>query len=255
MALANIGAVHQVGRACCPWLTGRRRCGPQSRGESAKALAFFEEDLRITRAAMGPDHPAVAEALSNVGVAQTVPAGALFAAASGSERPPQDLGKHAEALAVLEEALRIQEATLGPDHIDTATTLNHIGNVRLAQGRHSDALVLFERCLHIKRRALGDRHASTASTVVNIGTTLQGLGDAAGALRRFDEALIVQRAALGPEHPSLANTLASLGAACVALGDKTRAKKALTEARSIVAARGGSGGGEEIARLLALADA
>jgi hypothetical protein len=39
------------------------------------------------------------------------------------------MGNHAEALANLNEALRIQKAALGPDHHAVATTLNNIGEV------------------------------------------------------------------------------------------------------------------------------
>ncbi len=39
------------------------------------------------------------------------------------------MGKHAEALVNLNEALRIQKAALGPDHHAVATTLNNIAGV------------------------------------------------------------------------------------------------------------------------------
>ncbi len=41
-------------------------------GDLPKALEYFEEDLRISRAALGPDHHAVAATLNNIGAVYEV---------------------------------------------------------------------------------------------------------------------------------------------------------------------------------------
>ena len=71
------------------------------------------------------------------------------------------LGRDAEALPLHQRALRIHQATLGPDHPDIATDLSDVGRALSALGRYAEALQLHRRALRIREAALGPDHPST----------------------------------------------------------------------------------------------
>jgi hypothetical protein len=48
-----------------------------------------------------------------------------------------------EALPLYKRALGIREAQLGPDHPDTASSLNHLVELHKAMGQHAAALALY----------------------------------------------------------------------------------------------------------------
>ncbi|MGW4823672.1 tetratricopeptide repeat protein, partial [Streptomyces sp. NPDC004227] len=73
-----------------------------------------------------------------------------------------------DALPLAERALHITEATLGPDHPDTALRLNNLARTLSDLGRHADALPLAERALHITEATLGPDHPDTALRLNNL---------------------------------------------------------------------------------------
>ena len=48
-------------------------------------------------------------------------------------------GKYAAALPLAQQSLAIREKALGPNHLDVATSLNHLAMLRYGQGRYADA--------------------------------------------------------------------------------------------------------------------
>src|SRR5688572_27572501 len=65
-------------------------------------------------------------------------------------------GGMAQALALAEHARQVKEAALGPDHVETASTLHALGLVRLSRGEFNEALALHSRALEIRRMARTD---------------------------------------------------------------------------------------------------
>jgi tetratricopeptide (TPR) repeat protein len=63
-----------------------------------------------------------------------------------------DLARYDEALAVQKEALRIREATHGPDHPDVAYTLCGTAEVLVAMGRAKEAVPLAERAVALREK-------------------------------------------------------------------------------------------------------
>ncbi|MFB7794370.1 tetratricopeptide repeat protein, partial [Streptomyces sp. NPDC056086] len=88
-----------------------------------------------------------------------------------------DWGRHTDALPLEERALHITEATLGPDHPNTATRLSNLANTLSDWGRHTDALPLEERALHITEATLGPDHPNTALHLGNLAALRELLGD------------------------------------------------------------------------------
>ena len=77
----------------------------------------------------------------------------------GSYRMGQ--GRYDEAEPLYERALEIKEEVLGPDHPDTAQSLNNLAALHESQGRYDKAEPLLERALAIREEALGPKHPHT----------------------------------------------------------------------------------------------
>ncbi len=69
---------------------------------------------------------------------------------------------------------------LGPEHPDTATSLNNLAGLLQAQGDFAGARPLYERALAIREKVLGPEHPDTASSLNNLAIRLQAQGDLAG---------------------------------------------------------------------------
>jgi TolB-like protein/Tfp pilus assembly protein PilF len=117
---------------------------------------------------------------------------------------------HSQAAQLFRDALAIREKTLGPEHSDTATSLNNLADLLRDQGDFAGARPLHERALAIRERALGPEHPDTATSLNNLAILLKAGGDFAGALRLYQRALAVREKALGPEHPDTATSLNNL---------------------------------------------
>ncbi|GAB4823407.1 hypothetical protein N2152v2_010453 [Parachlorella kessleri] len=102
--------------------------------------APFEAELRAREARLGPSHPDVAEALSNLAIIHN------------------QRGDTGRALPLYERALAIWEAACGPDHPDVAHTLTDIAVIHLEQGRDDIGRPLLERALAIQEKHLGPDH-------------------------------------------------------------------------------------------------
>ena len=70
---------------------------------------------------------------------------------------------------------------LGPEHPDTAMSLNNLAGLLQAQGDLAGARPLYERALAIREKVLGPEHPDTAMSLNNLAVLLQAQGDLAGA--------------------------------------------------------------------------
>jgi tetratricopeptide (TPR) repeat protein len=133
------------------------------RAELRAARAAVEQALPIKEATYGPDHPQVANTLTNLGVVL------------------DELGDLAGARAAQERALATDEAAYGPDHPTVAAILANLGIVLRKLGDLAGARSAQERALAIDEAAYGPDHPEVASTLANLGNVLDELGDLAGA--------------------------------------------------------------------------
>jgi len=132
---------------------------------------------------------------------------------------------YSQAAPLLRDALAICEKTLGPEHRDTAGSLNNLANVLRAQGDLAGARPLFERALAISEKVLGPEHPDTAISLLNnLAQLLQAQGDLAGVRSLFERALAINEKVLGPEHPHTAICLNNLALLLQAQGDLAGAK-------------------------------
>ena len=134
---------------------------------------------------------------------------------------------------LLRRALAIREKALGPEHPDTATSLNNLALLLRDQGDLAAARPLFERALAIREKALGPEHPDTATSLNNLAWLLQDQGDLAAARPLFERALAICEKALGPEHPDTAMSLDNLAWLLQEQGDLAAARPLYERALAI----------------------
>src|SRR5262249_44514552 len=83
------------------------------------------------------------------------------------------MGKHDEAKATHERALRLREEALGPDDPEVARSLNNLGLALASMGDYPAARAAHERALSLRERVLGPSHPEVALSLNNLGVVLQ----------------------------------------------------------------------------------
>ncbi|TAK20411.1 MAG: tetratricopeptide repeat protein [Chloroflexota bacterium] len=143
-------------------------------------------------------------------------------------------GDYAGARLYSERALAIREKALGPEHPDTATSLNNLALLLQAQGDFAAARPLYERALAINEKVLGPEHPDTATSLNNLAGLLRAQGDFAAARPLYERALAIREKALGPEHPDTATSLNNLALLLRAQGDFAAARPLLERAITVL---------------------
>jgi len=130
----------------------------------------------------------------------------------------------AEARKVLEHVLAIRQKVLGPDHPDTAKSLDDLAKLIYALGEYETARPLFERALAIRERVLGPDHPATAKSLNNLAELLRTLSEYETARPLFERALAIIENVLGLDHPLTAASLNNLANVLAALGEYEAAR-------------------------------
>jgi tetratricopeptide (TPR) repeat protein len=140
---------------------------------------------------------------------------------------------YSQAAPILRDALAIWEKALGPEHPNTAASLNSLAKLLQAQGDLAGARPLFKRALAILEKAHGPEHPDTATTLNNLALLLQDQGDVAGARPLLERALAIREKALGPEHRATAASLNNLAGLLQNQGDVAGARPLFERALAI----------------------
>jgi len=122
-----------------------------------------------------------------------------------------DRGKYGEATVVAEQVLKIREKVLGPEHPDTARSLNILARLYDEQANYAAAKPLYQRALKIREKVLGPEHSDTATSLNNLAQVYESQGNYAAAEPLLQRALKINEKVLGPEHPDTALSLNNLG--------------------------------------------
>jgi tetratricopeptide (TPR) repeat protein len=142
-------------------------------------------------------------------------------------------GTYLAARPLYERALEIREKVLGPEHPETATSLNNLAALLHAQGDLAGARPLYERALAIREKVLGPEHPETATSPYNFAALLQAQGDLAAARPLYERALAICEKVLGPEHQDTATSLCNFAALLQAQGDLAGARPLYERALAI----------------------
>jgi tetratricopeptide (TPR) repeat protein len=143
------------------------------------------------------------------------------------------LAAYAEAQKLSERALAIRERIQGPNHLDTAISLNNLGYLLRVQADYAGAQLRYERSLAIREKMLGSDHPDIANCLNNLGIVLREQGDLAGALTHHERALAIREKVLGFDHPDTASTLSNLGVLLQAQSDRAGARSHFDRALKI----------------------
>ena len=185
------------------------------RGDYVHAQSLAERSREIYERAYGPDHPAVARALSDIGFA-------LHGA-----------GDYAAAAPYFDRALEIDRKALGPEHIDTLTVLERVAFNLQRAGEYARAKVLEEEALAIAERTLGPDHPLTGQALRVLGQVLVELGDFPGAFAYQQRALAILETRVGKDAVEVGDTLVTMGNAAKDSGFYTRAQEYYERAVSV----------------------
>jgi tetratricopeptide (TPR) repeat protein/tRNA A-37 threonylcarbamoyl transferase component Bud32 len=120
------------------------------------------------------------------------------------------MGHPEQARGHFEEALRIREASAGPQHPGTLTVRSSLGMAYYELGDNRRALELLHETLDLRIAALGPRHPEVASALGNLGVLHQVVGEYEESVRLTQRGLDIIEASLGREHPNYPRLLTNL---------------------------------------------
>lgn len=163
-------------------------------GDFDGALPYHQKALAIREKIFGPDDPAVAESLVNIG------------------RVLRGLGKSAETKPLFERSLEIRMAHFGEQHVDTAESLENLGRCLHELGDPAAGLPYIERGLEIIQAVLGEQNELAAEYHNNIAYCLFDMGKYDEALNHLESALRLNLSVWGDEHLHTALSHNNLGA-------------------------------------------
>lgn len=132
-----------------------------------------------------------------------------------------------------ERALAIREKILGPDHTDTATSLNNLGLLLNEMGELDSAWHYLKRALIIRKKMLGFEHPDTATSLNNLGMILKAIGHLDRARLYLEKALTIYEKVSGPNHYYTAAGLHNLGLLLQSMKNLAQAQPYLERALTI----------------------
>jgi tetratricopeptide (TPR) repeat protein len=119
----------------------------------------------------------------------------------------------------LERAVALHDGLSGPEHPDTAKSLNILGRLLHSQGDYPEARSYYERSLAIREKVLGLEHPDTAQSLNDIGVVFDDQGTYREARPYLERALEIREKVLGPDHPDTGRSLGNLANLLQAQGD------------------------------------
>ena len=132
----------------------------------------------------------------------------------------QRLGRFADAESQFREALHAWEQITTPEPVETAVTLNDLGNLLRVQGRFLEAERLLRRAVALEERAEQPVQLDLAYTLNSLGALYCNRNQPTSAIPLLKRGLAIREQTLGSEHPLVASSLSNLADALLLL-DKT----------------------------------
>ncbi len=133
-------------------------------------------------------------------------------------------GQYPEAEPLLKQAVAIRDQTLGPEHPDIATSLNHLAELYREQGKYAQAELLYQQALTIRENLLGPMHVDLATSFNNLGLLYNAQAKYGQAEQLHQRALEIRKNLLGMEHSDVATSLNNLASLYQAEGQFAQAR-------------------------------
>jgi tetratricopeptide (TPR) repeat protein/transcriptional regulator with XRE-family HTH domain len=115
-------------------------------------------------------------------------------------------GGYEQAELMLLKALVIRQGIVEGNHLDTAHTLNDLGEVYRKQGKYKEAEIQLQKALTIRQQVLETTHPDVAQTLHNLANVYRAQGAYMKAEPFYLQALHIQEAAFGIDHPLVAQS-------------------------------------------------
>ena len=148
----------------------------------------------------GPDHPDTLVSMNNLANSYSA------------------LGRHAEALKLREDTLRLRKATLGTDDPLTLSSMHNLAVSYHDLGRPAEAFELLQETLALQKIKLGPEHHETLQSMNHLAVGYHDVGRLAESLELLKETLALQKTKLGPDHPDTLASMSNLAVSYYALG-------------------------------------
>jgi CHAT domain-containing protein/tetratricopeptide (TPR) repeat protein len=235
------GALALAGPACAQTATGAEKPSAEvirlfQAGKYSEAIPVAQQVLALREKALGPDHPDVAQSLSDLARLYRVQSRfaeaeplfkrsiTIYEKALGPDHPSVGAtlnnlavlyhaqARYTEAEPLYRRSLALREKALGPDHPDVAQSLNNLGALYRDQARYAEAEPLYKRALAINEKALGPDNPNVGAQLNNLAALYYGQGRYAEAEPLYKRSLALREKALGPDHPEVAQSLSNLAA-------------------------------------------
>jgi CHAT domain-containing protein len=187
-------------------------------GDYAAAEALGRELLTTAQRDFGQESFAAAKVMDQLVV--------VLARARGGTDP--EAGKFAT------NALAIKEKVLGPDHVEVAKTLNHVGYLRSSAGDYAGAETALSRAAAIYEANEGEYAENLSDTLYYLTNIALRLGQYDTAVERAKRSLEIAQATYGPSHEYTADSWNMLGRAYEGAGDYTLSQNAYERGLAVV---------------------
>ena len=122
----------------------------------------------------------------------------------------RERGQYAQAESLLKRALLLREQMLGPEHPETASTLNVLAWLYVLQGSYQQAEQLLQPTLANFERVLGPEHPEVANALDTLASVYLYEGKYEQAEPLLQRVLAIREQALGKSHPLVAESLNNL---------------------------------------------
>ena len=154
-------------------------------GDLESAATAHAEAAAALKEVVGETHPAYADALNDLGTAQS------------------DLGRWGDAIVTLEQSVEVAEQSLGEQHPSVGAVLLNLSVALRRSERFDRALEIQQRALDIEESALGPDHPGLVATYSNLAGLRGDMGDLEGELQARRKAVSLAQNVPGPPSTNL----------------------------------------------------
>lgn len=113
-------------------------------------------------------------------------------------------GRYAEAVALTQKALSLQESLLGKEHPDVAISLNDLAGLYTRQGRYREAEPLYKRALFIQENEPEPKRLNAAAFLNNLASLYANQGRYREAEPLYKRALAIAEKSVGEQSNTAA---------------------------------------------------
>jgi tetratricopeptide (TPR) repeat protein len=163
----------------------------ESLGDAAEARKWLSRALPVRECLLGPEHPLVAETLSDLALTYRL-----------EHRFKRAAELYRRALGILEAT---PETALASKSL--GSVLNNLGQVEAEEGHLKEAEQILRKSVTELERTVGPQHPNTAAGLANLANVLRSrhrYPEAEEALRRAEQ---IDRLRFAPDHPRIARDL------------------------------------------------